>query len=200
MSDSLRRSFPTPTRTYGKVQYTGSPIGPLSLRILYFFVAGRTTYNELKLYYCMPLALANDRQLKHFTFVIPTERTAERSVGRIDNWFQDTGCILDKPTACCPRTSTERESSTAVLVKIALSPKRSLRKIASETELPETRVGYTELCNATNLIRTRYILKKNYMAIDKSRRVQPCKSLNHKKPYRTISCLAMRRVSTAIDK
>jgi len=45
---------------------------------------------------------------------------------------------------CGPRTSTERESSNAILFKIALSPKRSLGKIASETVLPETLVGYTE--------------------------------------------------------
>lgn len=86
--------------------------------------------NEPKLSYCMPLALANDRQLEHFTFVIPTERTAERSGGRIYYWFQDTWSILDKPTACRPRTSTERESSIAVLANIALSSNRSSRKIA----------------------------------------------------------------------
>jgi len=39
--------------------------------------------NEPKLSYYTPLALANDRELKHFTFVIRRERPAERSVGRI---------------------------------------------------------------------------------------------------------------------
>ena len=39
--------------------------------------------NKPKLSCYMPLALANDRQLEHFTVVIPTERPAERSVGQI---------------------------------------------------------------------------------------------------------------------
>jgi hypothetical protein len=59
-------------------------------------------------------------------------------------YIGQTGSISDKPTAYRPRTSTERESSIAVLAKIALSPKRSLRKTSSDTELPQTRLGYME--------------------------------------------------------
>jgi hypothetical protein len=87
----------------------------------------------------MPLGFANDRQLKNFTVIIPTDHNLKAFYW--SNVFKISGDQqFFKPRAGCPRNSANDESSMVILAKIAVGPQLSMSKSASEAVLPKSRV------------------------------------------------------------
>jgi len=89
-----------------------------------------------RLPFCMPLAFVNDRQLKNFTVIIPTDNNLKAFYW--SNLFEISGaqqCF--KPRADCPSNSTNDESSMVIHAKIVVGPQLSMRETASEAVLPK---------------------------------------------------------------
>jgi len=85
----------------------------------------------------MPLAFANNRQLKNFTVIIPTDYNLEAFYW--SNLFEISGdqqCFTRREG--CPRNSTNDESSMVILAKIIVGPQLCMREYASEAVLPKS--------------------------------------------------------------
>lgn len=95
---------------------------------------GRVFRKRQKLPFCMSLAFANDKQLKNFTVIIPTDHNLKAFYW--SNLFKISGDELCfTPRAGCPRNSPNDESSTVILAKIVVGPQLSMRESASEAVL-----------------------------------------------------------------
>jgi hypothetical protein len=83
----------------------------------------------------MPLASANDRQLKNFIVIIPIDNLKAFYWSNLFEISGDQQCF--KPREDCPRNSTNDESSMVILAKITVGPQLSMRETASEAVPPK---------------------------------------------------------------
>jgi len=146
-----------------------------------------------KLPFCMPVAFVNERQLKNFTVIIPTDYNLEAFYW--SNLFKISGdqqCFTQR--AGCPRNWTNDESSTVILAKIVVGPQLSMREYVSEAVLPKSCVQWIMLHYLFHLYKIHFVQELHEMIqISEFNFVS---GLKHKESMQTISCLVMRPVST----
>ena len=77
--------------------------------------------------------IANEFHMRH-----PNRQINQSSVGRLFNKFKETGSVLDQVKS--GRSKVSDEVKERVLAKVAVSPRKSIRRISMEMDVPKSSV------------------------------------------------------------